>query len=53
MADSTKHLLLVEDEAPLREAVAEQLTDHGFEVVQADSAGARASSDWRILRSTS
>src|SRR4030095_10254313 len=38
MADSTKHLLLVEDEVPLREAVAEQLTDRGFEVVQADSA---------------
>src|SRR4029453_9730635 len=38
MPDSTKHLLLVEDEAPLREAVAEQLTDRGFEVVQADSA---------------
>jgi DNA-binding NtrC family response regulator len=38
MADATKHLLLVEDEAPLREAVAEQLTDRGFEVVQADSA---------------
>ncbi len=38
MADATKHLLLVEDEAPLREAVAEQLTDRGYEVVQADSA---------------
>src|SRR5262245_21325120 len=38
MADATKHLLLVEDEAPLREAVAEQLTDRGFAVVQADSA---------------
>ena len=38
MADATKHLLLVEDEAPLREAVAEQLTDHGFAVVQAESA---------------
>src|SRR3954463_6974887 len=38
MADSPKHLLLVEDEAPLREAVAEQLSDRGFTVVQADSA---------------
>jgi len=38
MPDATKHLLLVEDEAPLREAVAEQLTDHGFAVVQAESA---------------
>src|SRR6478672_9892788 len=38
MADSPKHLLLVEDEAPLREAVAEQLGDRGFDVVQADSA---------------
>jgi DNA-binding NtrC family response regulator len=38
MADATKHLLLVEDEAPLREALAEQLTDRGFEVVQAASA---------------
>src|SRR5580765_7075769 len=38
MPDSPKHLLLVEDEAPLREAVAEQLSDRGFTVVQADSA---------------
>jgi two-component system response regulator AtoC len=37
MADSSKHLLLVEDEAPLREAVAEQLTDRGFSVQQAES----------------
>jgi DNA-binding NtrC family response regulator len=37
MADSSKHLLLVEDEAPLREAVAEQLVDRGFSVQQADS----------------
>jgi len=35
MAENPKHLLLVEDEAPLREAVAERLADHGFVVVQA------------------
>ena len=35
MADSPKHLLLVEDEAPLRMAVAERLGDLGYEVVQA------------------
>jgi DNA-binding NtrC family response regulator len=38
MPDTPKHLLLVEDEAPLREAVAEQLADRGFDVVQAESA---------------
>ncbi|MEQ1728671.1 MAG: sigma-54 dependent transcriptional regulator [Vicinamibacterales bacterium] len=37
MSDSTKHLLLVEDEPALRTAVAEQLTDRGFTVEQADS----------------
>ena len=37
MSDTPKHLLLVEDEAPLRAAVAERLADHGYEVVQADS----------------
>src|SRR5438093_8580951 len=37
MADSSKHLLLVEDETPLRQAIAEQLGDRGFEVEQADS----------------
>jgi two-component system, NtrC family, response regulator AtoC len=37
MSDSSKHLLLVEDEAPLRQAVAEQLADRGFSVEQADS----------------
>jgi DNA-binding NtrC family response regulator len=37
MADSPKHLLLVEDEAPLRTAVAERLTDIGYEVVEAGS----------------
>ena len=37
MPDSLKHLLLVEDEAPLREAVAEQLADRGYRVEQVDS----------------
>src|SRR5262245_51978244 len=37
MADNPKHLLLVEDEAPLRQAIAEQLTDRGYHVEQADS----------------
>src|SRR5829696_5811642 len=41
MPDSTTHLLLVEDEAPLRQAVAERLEDHGFVVVQAET-GERA-----------
>ncbi len=35
MADTTKHLLIVEDEAPLREVVAERLEDRGYDVVQA------------------
>ncbi len=37
MADSTKHLLLVEDEAPLRQAIAEQLRDRGYVVDEAES----------------
>src|SRR5947207_795007 len=37
MAEPTRHLLLVEDESALREAVAEQLTDRGYQVEQADS----------------
>ena len=37
MSDSPKHLLLVEDEAPLRAAVAERLADLGYEVVQVES----------------
>src|SRR5205809_247294 len=37
MPDQTKHLLFVEDEAPLRQAVAEQLGDHGYAVEQAES----------------
>ena len=36
MAESKKHLLLVEDETPLREALGERLTEQGFEVTQAD-----------------
>ncbi len=35
MADGSAHLLLVEDEAALREAIAEQLSQHGFRVVAA------------------
>src|SRR5882672_1430692 len=37
MPDSSKHLLLVEDEGPLREALAEQLADRGYAVEQAES----------------
>jgi DNA-binding NtrC family response regulator len=37
MAENLKHLLLVEDEAPLRQAIAEQLRDRGYQVEQADS----------------
>src|ERR1051325_7121900 len=37
MPDNVKHLLLVEDEAPLRQAIAEQLTDRGYHVAQAAS----------------
>src|SRR5499433_304752 len=37
MPDSSKHLLIVEDEAPLRQAIAEQLADRGYHVEQADS----------------
>src|SRR5579864_7435825 len=37
MPDSVKHLLLVEDEAALRQAIAEQLTDRGYHVEQAAS----------------
>src|SRR5574338_37558 len=35
MPENAKHLLLVDDEATLREAIAERLADHGFAVVQA------------------
>src|SRR5262249_16083362 len=37
MSDQPTHLLLVEDEGPLRRAVAEQLTDRGYQVQEADS----------------
>jgi DNA-binding NtrC family response regulator len=37
MSEPPKHLLIVDDEKPLREAVAERLSDHGFVVEQADS----------------
>src|SRR5262245_29282666 len=37
MSESSKHLLLVEDEAPLRQVVAEHLADRGYQVEQAES----------------
>src|SRR5215207_234764 len=37
MPENAKHLLLVDDEAALREAIAERLADHGFIVEQAAS----------------
>ncbi len=37
MAENAKHLLLVDDETALREAIAERLGDHGFAVEQAGS----------------
>src|SRR5579864_932683 len=37
MPDTTKHLLLVEDETSLRQVIAEQLADRGYRVEQADS----------------
>ena len=37
MPENQTHLLLVEDEAALREATAERLEDHGYHVVQAES----------------
>src|SRR6476660_7699293 len=43
MPDSLKHLLLVEDEVPLRQAIAEQLADRGYKVQQAESGEAALS----------
>ncbi len=43
MAEPTKHLLLVEDEAALRTVVAEQLIDRGYAVDQAESGEAALS----------
>ena len=37
MADNVRHLLLVDDESALREAIAERLADYGFVVEQAAS----------------
>jgi DNA-binding NtrC family response regulator len=37
MADAPTHLLIVDDESALREAIAERLADHGFIVQQAAS----------------
>jgi DNA-binding NtrC family response regulator len=37
MSEGQKHLLIVDDEKALREAIAERLSDHGFVVEQADS----------------
>jgi DNA-binding NtrC family response regulator len=37
MSESQKHLLIVDDEQALREAIAERLADHGFLVEQAAS----------------
>ena len=43
MSDNAMHLLLVEDEASLREAIAEQLGHRGYRVEQADSGEAALS----------
>ena len=37
MTDRETHLLIVEDEAPLRQATAERLAEHGYLVVEAES----------------
>jgi len=37
VAERERHLLLVEDEAPLREATAERLVEHGYRVSEAES----------------
>ncbi len=43
MSDQPTHILLVDDEATLREPLAEYLTGQGFEVTEADSAAAARS----------
>jgi two-component system, NtrC family, response regulator AtoC len=43
MADTGKHLLIVDDEGALRSAIAERLSDHGFVVEQASSGEQAAS----------
>src|SRR5438093_7892888 len=43
MPELQRHILLVEDEAALRQAIAEQLTDHGYQVAQAESGEAALS----------
>jgi two-component system response regulator AtoC len=43
MPDNQKHLLLVEDEVPLRQAIAEQLIDRGYHVEECDTGEAAAS----------
>jgi DNA-binding NtrC family response regulator len=37
MTEPARHVLIVEDESPLRQAVAEQLSDRGYRVEQAES----------------
>jgi two-component system, NtrC family, response regulator PilR len=37
MSENRKHLLIVDDETALREAIAERLADHGFDVEQVSS----------------
>jgi len=37
MPERPIHLLLVDDEAPLRSVIAERLTEHGFDVAEAES----------------
>src|SRR3954462_8383296 len=37
MTEPSRHVLIVEDETPLRQAIAEQLSDRGYRVEQAES----------------
>ena len=43
MTEPSRHVLIVEDETPLRQAIAEQLNDRGYRVEQADSGEAAVS----------